>query len=147
MIAPIETVEQLTPHAYAIPWDLHARRGRVEAGGELYGKAFENWIIHELSVHSRYTNAWYPITYWRLSSGIEVDFVLGDADVAIEVKSGGRIQTQNTRHLLEFRKEHPAVKALILVCREEKARLTDEGVWILPWRQFLDNLWSGEIRV
>jgi predicted AAA+ superfamily ATPase len=124
-----------------------ARRGRLEAGGELYGKAFENWMFHELSVHSRYTNAWYPITYWRLSSGIEVDFVLGDAVVAIEVKSGGRIHTQHTRHLLEFRKEHPSVKALILVCREEKPRLTDDGVWILPWHVFLDRLWSGDFPV
>ncbi|MCC5840119.1 MAG: ATP-binding protein [Opitutales bacterium] len=124
-----------------------ARRGRLEAGGEIFGKAFENWVFHELSVHARYTEAWYPITYWRLSSGIEVDFVLGDGEVAIEVKSSSRVHTRATRHLLEFRKEHPGVKELILVCGEDKPRRTEEGVWILPYAVFLERLWSGELPV
>jgi predicted AAA+ superfamily ATPase len=45
-----------------------ARRGHMEAGSADYGKAFENWIFHELSVHSRYLELWYPISYWRLST-------------------------------------------------------------------------------
>lgn len=120
-----------------------ARRGKLEAGSEMYGKAFENWIFHELSVHSRYSELWYPIRYWRLSSGIEVDFVLGDGEVAIEVKSSSRIHSQDTRHLKEFRKEHPEVSQLILVCREPKPRKTDDNIWILPWQDFLDRLWSN----
>lgn len=121
------------------------RRGKMEKGGELFGKAFENWIFHELSVHTRCTEAEYPISYWRLSSGIEVDFVLGDADVALEVKSSTKIHGKHTRNLLHFREEHPRVKQLILVCREEKARRTEEGVWILPYHDFLNLLWAGEL--
>jgi len=60
-----------------------ARRRSVEAGSETFGKAFENWVFHELSVHVRTTSIPYEIAYWRLSSGIEVDFVLGDAATAI----------------------------------------------------------------
>ena len=122
-----------------------ARRGRMEAGSAAYGKAFENWIFHELSVHSRYSELWYPISYWRLSSGIEVDFVLGDAEVAVEVKSSSRIHSHGTRHLLEFRKEHPGVAQLILVCCETKPRKTDAGIWILPWQDFLQRLWSNDL--
>jgi hypothetical protein len=29
----------------------------------------------------------FPITFWRTASGAEVDILLGDTDVAVEVKS------------------------------------------------------------
>lgn len=116
----------------------------MEAGSESFGKAFENWIFHELSVHSRYSDQWYPISYWRLSSGIEVDFILGDAEVAVEVKSSPNPHARDTRHLLQFRDEHPGVRELVLVCREHHPRRTDEGVLILPYKVFLHKLWDGE---
>jgi len=120
------------------------RRHRVEAGSDVFGKAFENWIFHEISVHRRCTPCPYDIAYWRLSSGIEVDFVLGDANVAIEVKGKPRIQSHDLRHLLEFRREYPDVRRLILVSLEPHPRVTDHGIHILPWRDFLSALWSGE---
>ncbi len=121
------------------------RRHRVEPGSDVFGKAFENWIFHELSVHRRCQPIPYDISYWRLSSGIEVDFVLGDANVAIEVKGKTRIQSNDWRHLLAFRREYPQVNRLILVSLETHARVTDEGVHILPWQDFLQSLWQGEL--
>lgn len=121
-----------------------ARRGRVVAGSELFGKAFENFIFHELSVHERVSGREFPINYWRLSSGIEVDFVLGDAEIAVEVKGKTRLQSHDTRNLLQFRAEHPEVKQLVLVCLEEQPRLTAEGILILPLGDFLSRLWEGE---
>ena len=35
-----------------------ARRGRVEPGSELFGKAFENWVCHELSAIRSSASAW-----------------------------------------------------------------------------------------
>ena len=64
-----------------------ARRGELHPGSELYGKAFENWIFHELTAFSNYRGCDSALSYWRLASGIEVDFVLGDMAVAIEAKS------------------------------------------------------------
>lgn len=119
------------------------RRQRVLPGSEVFGKAFENWIHHELSSYVRTSPRPFDISYWRLSSGIEVDFVLGDGEVAIEVKSKDRVRSHDARHLLQFRKDHPAVRSLLLVCCESEARVTDEGVRILPWRDFLEQLWSG----
>jgi very-short-patch-repair endonuclease len=46
-------------------------------------------------VHRRCLASPYDIAYWRLSSGIEVDFVLGDANVAIEVKGKAHIQSSS----------------------------------------------------
>ncbi|MBN1962789.1 MAG: DUF4143 domain-containing protein [Deltaproteobacteria bacterium] len=41
-----------------------ARRGTIESKSELFGKAFENWIYHEISTHSQYSQSFYPISYW-----------------------------------------------------------------------------------
>ena len=122
------------------------QRGTVRQGAEAFGKAFENWIFHELSVHARSRPVPYEIAYWRLSSGIEVDFVLGNGEVAVEVKGKSPLQSRDTRHLLEFLKEHPGVRQMIVVCLEPRPRITDEGVRILPWREFLHELWSGGLQ-
>ena len=61
-----------------------ARRGMLIAGSEQYGKAFENWVHHELSACISYKNIDAKLTYWKLASGIEVDFLLDDLSIAIE---------------------------------------------------------------
>lgn len=118
-----------------------AKRGIIEPGSELFGKAFENWLFHELSVHSRYSEKFYDLSYWRLSSGIEVDFVLGSGEIAIEAKGKTMVTTADTRGLLEFQKEYPKVRQLMVVSLEEKMRKTKEGVLIVPYRQFPELLW------
>ena len=123
------------------------RRQRVLPGSEVFGKAFENWIYHEVSSYVRTLRQPFDISYWRLSSGIEVDFVLGDGEVAIEVKGKDRVRSHDGRHLLQFRQDYPAVRELLLVCCENETRVTDQGVRILPWREFTGRLWSGEIPV
>ena len=120
-----------------------ARRGRIEPGSELFGKAFENWIFHELSVHSRYSEKFYDLTHWRLTTGVEVDFILGLADVAIEVKAKERITSNDLKGLIELEKEYPGVKHRIVVSLEPRARLTEKGIQILPYQKFLDELWLG----
>lgn len=121
------------------------RRQKIQAGSELFGKAFENWVFHELSSYERTLPLPFGIAYWRLSSGIEVDFVLGDGATAIEVKGRDRVRSFDARHLLQFRKDYPDVRELIVVCCEKEPRVTDEGVRILPWRLFVERLWAGDI--
>jgi predicted AAA+ superfamily ATPase len=120
-----------------------ARRGRIQAGSELFGKAFENMIYQELAAHSRYSDQFYDIAYWRLSGGIEVDFVLGNASVAIEVKGKESIAGHDLKGLLQFKQEHPDVQHCVLVCLEKTARLTEKGIRILPYRTFVDMLWNN----
>ena len=64
-----------------------AKRGGLQAGSELYGKAFENWVFHELSAHNAYSETFATLSYWRLASGIEVDFIVNDMQLAIEAKA------------------------------------------------------------
>jgi len=117
----------------------------VEEGSETFGKAFENWLFHEISVYLRTLPVMMEIAYWRLSSGIEVDFVLGDAACAIEVKGTRNVHERDLRHLREFKREHPEVRNLMVVCLEEKLRITEDGIRIFPWNQFIDSLWKGDV--
>ncbi len=59
------------------------KRGNIRQGGELFGRTFEHFIFQELIAHTHYSNKNYPISYWRTASQLEVDFILGDHEVAI----------------------------------------------------------------
>jgi len=125
--------------------NLLAKRGRIEPGSELFGKAFENWVFHELSAHAAYSEQYYDLSYWRLASGIEVDFILDDMAVAIEVKGSAKIAAHHLQGLRELKREYPRVKRRILVSMEPRARKTDDGIEILPASQFAAHLWSGNL--
>jgi predicted AAA+ superfamily ATPase len=118
-------------------------RGKIEYGTELFGKAFEHFIYEEIYAHSRYSDLNYPLAYWRTVSQLEIDFVLGDHEVAIEVKSTGEVQNRHLKGLKAFAEEYTA-KKLILVSNDPYPRMVD-NVLILPWQIFLQQLWNGEI--
>jgi len=122
-----------------------ARRGVLEAGGELFGNAFENWVFHELSAYRAYRGFRFELSYWRLASGIEVDFLVDDARVAIEAKSTTRTHADHLRGLRELRVDHPKVKVRAAVTLDPHARRTDDGIEILPARIFADRLWADDL--
>ena len=122
-----------------------AKRGKIQERSELFGKAFENYIFHEIRAHSSYKELHYPITYWRLSTGTEVDFILGDMEIAIEVKGSAKITSDHLRGLRELKKDYPKVKRSIIVSMEKEDRTTDEGIEIIYYKNFLQALWSGNI--
>lgn len=122
-----------------------AQRGVMVPGSELFGKALENLICHELSAFREYHDRPWTVSYWRLASGIEVDFVLGDAQIAIEVKSSPRIAEAHLKGLIAFGEDQPGVRRRIMVCLEPRRRVTKEGIEILPVGKFLEALWRGEI--
>lgn len=83
--------------------------------------------------------------YWRLASGTEVDFVLGDMDVAIEAKSSVRITRDHLKGMRSLVADQPHVNRRIVVCREPKARKTADGIEILPANTFVQRLWKGDL--
>jgi predicted AAA+ superfamily ATPase len=119
------------------------KRGKIDFGSELFGNAFEHFVYNELYAHSSYSGKDYPIYYWRTASQIEIDFVLGNHDVAIEVKATSNVQSRHLKGLKSFSEEY-AVNQLVLVCNEPLPRIS-EGVRILPWKVFLEELWAGKI--
>jgi len=122
-----------------------AKRGELRPGSELYGKAFENWVFHELTAHNAYTEAFATLGYWRLASGIEVDFIVNDMQVAIEAKAAANITADHLKGLRALVQDHPRIKQRLIVCLEPKRRRTDDGILVLPALEFSQVLKSGEL--
>ena len=122
-----------------------ARRGVLTPGSELYGKAFENWVFHELSAYIAYREVAVELSYWRLAGGTEVDFVVGDGLVAVEAKAGARIANRHLKGLRSFAQDHPEVARRVLVCLEPRPRRTEDGIDVLPAEDFAARLWRGEL--
>jgi uncharacterized protein len=119
------------------------KRGKIEPGSEMFGNAFEHFIYQEIVAHSHYSGIQYPMYYWRTTSQIEIDFVLGDHEVAIEVKSTSNANPRHAKGLKNFAEEYK-VKQQILVTNDSFPRQMDNTL-VLPWNIFLQKLWAGEI--
>ena len=118
-------------------------RGKIEQGTELFGKVFEHFIYQEIYAHSRYSEKEYSISYWRTTSQLEVDFILGDHEVAIEIKSTDHVDNRHLKGLLAFSDEYQ-VKKSIVVSNDPLPRLIG-NILVLPWQVFLDRLWAEDI--
>jgi predicted AAA+ superfamily ATPase len=122
-----------------------ARRGSLQPGSELYGKAFENWVFHELCAHNSYGGAFARLAYWRLPSGIEVDFIVNEMELAIEAKASAKVTVDHLKGLRELARDHRGIKQRLIVCLERTSRKTDDGIWILPASEFTKRLSSGDL--
>ncbi|MDF3054733.1 MAG: hypothetical protein K0Q74_640 [Gammaproteobacteria bacterium] len=109
-----------------------------------FGKSFEHFILMELKAYQAYRNPELLLYYWRTSTNLEVDFILGDMEVAVEIKSSQRVHETDTKALLALAASH-TVKRLLLVSLESEPKKFDNGVECLPWEMFLQMLWAGEI--
>ncbi len=119
---------------------------RIEnASGPDFGRALEHFVLMELLAYRTYREREYPIRYWRTKSGLECDFVLGrEGAVAIEVKGGADPGSRDLRPIRAFIEEHRPRRAVV-VCNATAPRRTRDGIWILPWERFLDQLWTDTI--
>ena len=122
-----------------------ARRGELRPGSELFGKAFENWLFHEIGAYLSYRRSMERLSYWRLTGGTEVDFIVGDMRIAIEAKGAARIGSRHLKGLRTLTKDHPELQRRIVVCLESVPLRTDDGIEILPVRSFLDELWNDSL--
>ncbi len=119
------------------------KRTVEEERGELFGNAFEHFIYLEMLAHSSYHELDYSINFWRTKSGQEVDFVLGGGEVAVEVKGSAMVEKRALRPMKTFVELYGPRQAIV-VCNEKEERLHD-GIKIMPWRLFLQQLWKDEI--
>ena len=123
---------------------LMGRRVERPAGPE-FGRALEHLVLMELLAYRSYREVELPLRFWRTKSGLECDFVLGrEGDVAIEVKGSTRLHPSDLRSIRAYVDEHGPRQAIV-VCNERDARRTSDGIWILPWERFLEQLWSGAV--
>lgn len=118
-----------------------------DLAGSLAGEAFEHYILMELIAHRGLNNLDHDICYWRTKTGLEVDFILGNADIAIEVKISNHVTVTDIRGLLAFQEEFQP-KHAIVVCqapRKRKIKLASgHEIKIYPWHEFLKILWQAK---
>jgi len=107
--------------------------------------AFENWVFHELVAYNHYSDADARLSYWRLTSGAEVDFIIDDMRVAIEAKASAKIVSDHLKGLRQLVQDHPRVGRRFMVCLEPKARRTDDSIEILPAHGFVERLAAGDL--
>ncbi len=119
------------------------KRQIEEERGEAFGRAFEHWLLMEIIAYRSYTESDFPIHFWRTKSGLEVDFILGQGEVALEIKGSSRLDPSDLKSLKTFLEEYHPRKA-ILVCNEKAQRLSGK-IRVVPWRNFLSELWAGQV--
>ncbi len=109
------------------------------AGTPEFGEAFETYLMHELKSYSDYISG-EQLSYWRSTSGFEVDFIIGD-HTALEVKAKKNLSPNDIKSL-RMLAEEGKLKRYICVSMEPRMRKVDNIV-ILPYREFLESLWNG----
>lgn len=124
------------------------RRNLGALKGKEAGAAFEHWILTELIAYRGLNDLDFSISYWRTKSDLEVDFILGDGEVAIEVKISNHVDRRDLRGLEAFIKEHQPKRAysVSLTPKAKKISLSSGDYVIdLPWQDFIKKLWNKEI--
>lgn len=121
-------------------------RRRPQIGSSEFGKAFEHFILMELKAYQAYRAPDMDVRFWRTASGYEVDFVLGQLDVAIDVKGAARVHDGDVAGLRALAEEQ-RVRRAVVVSLERQPRKLSRGIDVLPWQTFLEQLWSGGLGV
>ena len=124
------------------------RRAVLDLKGDSAGKSLEHLILMELMAFRGLHKKNFEICYWRTKTGLEVDFILDDARVAIEVKITTQVHVQELRGLQAFCEEHPEAKAIVVSQDPQPRKVITQNklnIVVLPWRDFLMQLWAGEV--
>jgi predicted AAA+ superfamily ATPase len=113
---------------------------KFRPGTPEFGEAFETYLMHELISYSDYVSG-ESLSYWRSTSGFEVDFIIGD-HTAVEVKAKGNLSVSDLKPLRALSDEKK-LKRYLCVSLEPRRRKV-EDITVLPYKGFLEALWNGE---
>ncbi len=117
-------------------------RSRLVRGTPEYGHAFEHLVIQELIAYMHYTHQDERISYWRTYAGTEVDVIIGDARIAIEIKSVEEVLPKHLKGLKSFGEEHPNCRRII-VSHDIIPRCIGD-IECIPVKDFFRRLWDHE---
>jgi predicted AAA+ superfamily ATPase len=120
-----------------------ANRGEIMEGSELFGIAFEHFILLEVRAYLSYMRKNTKMYYWRSTSRFEVDLIL-DNRWAVEIKGTTSIQDKHLKGIRAL-KEEGNIQNFAAVSCDRYERITQDNITIFPWKLFLENLWSGKI--
>jgi predicted AAA+ superfamily ATPase len=114
------------------------QRKELIRGNAEYGHAFEHLVIQELYAWLHYTHSEEELTYWHTYTNIEVDAIIGDARIAIEIKSVEEVLPRHLKGLKAFGEEYPESRRII-VSLDPINRRTDniECIYVLDFFKLL----------
>jgi predicted AAA+ superfamily ATPase len=115
----------------------------IQRKTEEFGRAFEHFLIEEIRAYISYKEKITPMSFWRTSTGLEVDLIIGQLEAAIEFKATDNIKPQHLKGLSALTKDQTVKKAFV-VCMEQEPRKSG-NILILPWQTFCKMLWDDEI--
>ncbi len=113
---------------------------KFRPGTPEFGEAFETYLMHELISYSDYVSE-ESLSYWRSTSGFEVDFLIGD-HTAVEVKAKENVSATDLKPLRALSEEKKLKRYLCISLEPRKRRFED--IMVLPYKDFLEALWNGE---
>jgi predicted AAA+ superfamily ATPase len=107
----------------------------------LRGRLFEQLMVLETIRMRSYLRSEAHLYFWRTGAGAEVDLVVerrGRPTAAFEITTKKKIVGADLTGLRAFGDEHPRASRAVICDAPEPLEL--EGVRILPWRLFLEEL-------
>jgi len=108
-----------------------------------YGHAFEHLVVQELIAWLHYRHSEEKLSYWRTYTGIEVDAVIGDARLAIEIKSVEEVLPRHLKGLKTFGEEHPQSRRIIVSLDVFNRKIGDiECIYVMD---FFKMLWNDKV--
>ena len=113
-------------------------RGTVD-----YGHAFEHLVMQELVAWLHYTHSEEKLSYWRTYTGIEVDAIIGDARLAIEIKSVEEVLPRHLKGLKAFGEEYPSSRRMIVSL--DRINRKEGGIECIYILDFFKLLWNEGI--
>ncbi|MCF8038596.1 MAG: ATP-binding protein [Desulfohalobiaceae bacterium] len=120
-----------------------ANRGEIRPASELFGKAFEHFIMLEVRAFLSYARKNVEMYYWRSTSQFEVDLILG-AQWAIEIKGATSIADKHLKGIRAL-KEEGNIQHFAVVSLDQNERKTADNIMVFPWKTFLKRLWNDEL--
>lgn len=109
-------------------------------GTDEYGHAFEHMVVQEIYAWLHYRHSEEELSYWRTYTGIEVDVVIGEARVAIEIKSAEEVMSRHLKGLKVFGEEYPQSRRIVVSLDKFTRRIGD--VECMYVKDFFSMLWS-----
>ena len=103
----------------------------------------QHFIIQELVAYIGYHHIDEQLSFWRTHTGIEVDAVIGDARIAIEIKSAEEIQPRHLKGLKSFGDDYPDSRRIMVSL--DRINRHEGDIELIYVHDFLKMLWSGKI--
>ena len=117
-------------------------RKSIPENSGAFGEAFEHFIGMELRAYLSYARKLENLSYWRSVNRQEVDYLIGK-EVAIEVKATKKISKRHLKGLTALQEEKIFKKYFLI--SQDPLLQENNNIHCLPWQEFLERLWDGEI--